>query len=395
MALTTVAPTSQIRTDFSPYSKSRPLGIALVGGGALGMALREQLSHAGEAHQFSFQAAESRNWREAVSASSIDVVVELLGGTGPALECIQSALQNGKHVVTANAAALAGHWLQLQRMAHTYGVQLRAESAVLGSIPVLSMLSQNLAQAEVTRLVGVLNSPSHAVLNRLAETGDSAEKTVAYVQKMQWASRNPQLDFSGKRTLYQLSMLAQAAFGFTPSWQDCAPQGVTEVDATDLPLIRGLGYVLKPIAIATPRRLRIAPMLVNSQSPIGTLKAPQTMLEIQTKHAGTMYLGGAGGGLAATAVSLAAEIRALQQKQPSLPLPTPRVVTNFPACPPRTYYIRMQYGLPCPNGLEVLERTDDADQLWTGWLVRKACSYGEMEQRYGGLVAALYEKVDV
>ena len=167
MALSSVAPASQIKTDFSSsaYSKNRPMGIALVGGGALGMALREQLAGTAEAHQFSFQAAESRNWREAIAAPAVDVVVELLGGTGPALECIQSALQNGKHVVTANAAALAGNWLQLQRMAHTYGVQLRAESAILGSIPVLNILSQNLANAEITLLVGVLNSPSHAVLN--------------------------------------------------------------------------------------------------------------------------------------------------------------------------------------------------------------------------------------
>src|SRR5919206_1808960 len=144
---------------------------------------------------------------------NIEVVVELIGGTGEAFELVRGALERGKHVVTANKALLAARGEELFRIAAEKGVDVYYEGAVCGGVPVIRTLREALASDRITALHGIVNGTTNYILTAMAEKGEPLSKALAEAQRLGYAEADPTLDVSGGDAAQKLCVLAQLAFG--------------------------------------------------------------------------------------------------------------------------------------------------------------------------------------
>jgi len=165
-----------------------------------------------------------------LAQSDADVVVELIGGeNGTALNLIWAALNNGKHVVTANKSLLARHGADLAELAEKKGVALKFEAAVAGGIPIVKALRESLVAHGVGAVRGILNGTCNFILTQMEATGRSFHEVLAEAQRMGFAEADPSLDVGGHDTAHKLALLASLAFGIRPSLQQMTIEGIAKV----------------------------------------------------------------------------------------------------------------------------------------------------------------------
>lgn len=143
----------------------------------------------------------------------IDIVVELIGGIEPASEYMARALRNGKHVVTANKAAIAAKGDMLQQLALENGVMLRFEASVGGGIPILNALSTALLSNDFDEILGIVNGTTNYILTQMTEYGLDYEDVLKDAQEKGFAERDPSGDVEGIDVANKLSILMSIVFG--------------------------------------------------------------------------------------------------------------------------------------------------------------------------------------
>src|SRR6185369_15332765 len=180
----------------------------------------------------------------------IEVVVELIGGTGEAFELVKGALERGKHVVTANKALLAARGEELFRLAAEKGVDVYYEGAVCGGVPVIRTLREALASDRITSLHGIVNGTTNYILSAMAEKGDALPKALAEAQRLGYAEADPTLDVSGGDAAQKLCVLAQLAFGARLRPEDVLTEGIMQLEPEDFAWAKEFGYALKLLAVA-------------------------------------------------------------------------------------------------------------------------------------------------
>src|SRR3990172_6116719 len=180
----------------------------------------------------------------------IEVVVELMGGTGEAFELVKGALERGKHVVTANKALLAARGDQLFRLAAEKGVDVYYEGAVCGGVPVIRTLREALASDRITSLHGIINGTTNYILSAMAEHGEPLSKALAEAQRLGSAGADPPLDVSGGDAAQKLCVLAQLAFGARLRQEDVLTEGIMGLEPEDFVWGREFGYALKLLGVA-------------------------------------------------------------------------------------------------------------------------------------------------
>jgi homoserine dehydrogenase len=181
----------------------------------------------------------------------IDCVVELIGGEeGTAKTLIETALQNKKHVVTANKALLAHHGYQLAQLAENNNVALAYEAAVAGGIPVIKALREGFAGNGIKTLSGILNGTCNYILTEMRETGRDFEDVLKDAQEKGYAETPPDLDVDGVDAAHKLCLLTSLAFNVKPDFDAMAIKGIREVSATDISYADELGYKIKLLGTA-------------------------------------------------------------------------------------------------------------------------------------------------
>jgi len=180
----------------------------------------------------------------------IEVVVELMGGTGEAFELVKAALERGKHVVTANKALLAARGEELFRLAADKGVDVYYEGAVCGGVPIIRTLREALASDRITSLHGIVNGTTNYILSAMAEKGEPLSKALAEAQRLGYAEADPTLDVSGGDAAQKLCILAQLAFGARIKPEDVLTEGIMALEPEDFAWAREFGYALKLLAVA-------------------------------------------------------------------------------------------------------------------------------------------------
>ena len=217
----------------------------------------------------------TQNPEEILADPSIDMVVELLGGIEPAHEYILKALNNGKHVVTANKAVVAAHFEEFADAAKNNKVMFRYEASVAGGIPILNALSTALLANEYDELMGIVNGTTNYILTQMSDYGLEYEDVLKVAQEKGFAEADPTADVEGIDVANKLSILISLVFGLTILPDDIPTEGITKISKNDIKLADQFGYKIK--LLATAKRVdkqlecHVQPAFVPKDHPIASV----------------------------------------------------------------------------------------------------------------------------
>ncbi len=250
----------------------------------------------------------SKDYRDALGDPSIEIVIELIGGTGIARQVVSDALRAGKHVVTANKALLSAHGEELFRLAAETQRELRFEASVGGGIPIIRTIAESLASDRIHTIYGIVNGTTNFILTRMIEEQWTFEAALQRAQELGFAEADPTLDINGSDAKHKLSILASLAFNSTVDLSQAYMEGIDKLDLQDVLYSTELGYVIKLLAIAKLRdgemTLRVHPTLVPKKCALASVSNEFNAVMLRSDYLGdSLYVGrGAGANPTATAV---------------------------------------------------------------------------------------------
>lgn len=189
------------------------------------------------------------DWQNVVNDPQVDVVVELVGGTGLARTMILTALRLGKPVITANKALLSAHGEELFEAASQYGTNLYYEASVCGGIPIIKSLREGFVGNRITHLYGIINGTCNYILSRMMREGVDFETVLREAQQQGYAETPPDLDVDGWDSQHKIGILASLAHGFWVAPEEIHVEGIRRLSALDMRFARELGYAIKLLGI--------------------------------------------------------------------------------------------------------------------------------------------------
>lgn len=246
----------------------------------------------------------------------IDVILELIGGTGVAKTIVESALNAGKHVVTANKALLATHGAELLGLAAEKGVRLLFEAAVGGGIPVVRALCESLAADRIVRIHGILNGTCNFILSQMVEADMSFAEALEQAQELGYAEPDPTADIEGLDAANKIAILASLAFGRDIRLNDVYREGITQLKPQDLRAAEMSGYVIKHRATAELGddgrvSIGVRPTLLWADDPLATVDGVLNGIVLEGPILGSVFLAGPGAGPHPTATAVLSDVVAL------------------------------------------------------------------------------------
>ena len=293
---------------------------------------------------------------EIVNDPEIQIVVELIGGESPSKELILKALENGKHVVTANKALIALHGNEIFAKASEKGVMVAFEAAVAGGIPIIKALREGLAGNRVEWLAGIINGTCNFILTEMRDKGRDFEDVLKEAQALGYAEADPTFDVEGIDAAHKLTILASIAFGIPLQFSKVYIEGISGITQTDVAYAEALGYRIKHLGIArrTPLgiELRVHPTLIPERRLIANVDGVMNAIVVKGDAVGPTLYYGAGAGAEPTASSVVADIvdvvRTLtsdpENRVPHLAF-QPEAISDIPILPiaavETAYYLRL------------------------------------------------------
>ena len=306
------------------------LGIGTVGGGTFAVLRRnqEEISRRagrgilikavadkdlGRARQLAGSSADVTDDAFAlVRRPDIDIVVELIGGTSIAKELILAAIENGKHVVTANKALLALHGNEIFLAAQKKGVMVAFEAAVAGGVPIIKALREGLSANRIEWIAGIINGTSNFILSEMREKGSSFADVLAQAQKLGYAEADPTFDIEGVDAAHKLTIMAAIAFGIPMQFDKVYTEGISKLTREDIRYAEELGYRIKLLGITrrTPKgiELRVHPTLIPTRRLIANVEGVMNAILVKGDAVGATLYYGAGAGAEPTASAVVADL---------------------------------------------------------------------------------------
>ena len=243
----------------------------------------------------------------------VEVVLELIGGSeAVAKQVVETAIDRGKHVITANKALLAHHGTELARRAEGAGVVLSYEAAVAGGIPVIKAIREGLAANSISRVYGILNGTCNYILSTMRESGREFDDVLAEAQTLGYAEADPSFDVDGVDAAHKLAILTALAFGCEVDFAGVYVEGIREISALDIAYAEELGYRIKLLALS---RLidggieqRVHPSMVRADAPIANVEGVFNAVVAEGDFVGTILAEGRGAGAGPTASAVVADL---------------------------------------------------------------------------------------
>jgi homoserine dehydrogenase len=247
-----------------------------------------------------------------VSDPAIDIVVELIGGTGIAKQLILQAINNGKHVVTANKALLAQHGNEIFAAARARGVMVAFEAAVAGGVPIIKSLREGLAANRIEWIAGIINGTSNFILSEMRDKGASFDDVLMQAQKLGYAEADPTFDIEGVDAAHKLTIVAAISFGIPMQFSAAYTEGISKLTREDIRYAEELGYRIKLLGITRRKangiELRVHPALIPAKRLIANVEGVMNAILVKGDAVGqTMYYG-AGAGAEPTASAVVADL---------------------------------------------------------------------------------------
>ena len=247
-----------------------------------------------------------------VNDPTIDIVVELIGGISPARELVLAALENGKHVVTANKALIALHGNEIFAKAREKGLMVAFEAAVAGGIPIIKAIREGLAGNTVEWLAGIINGTCNFILTEMRDKGRDFADVLAEAQALGYAEADPTFDVEGIDAAHKLTILASIAFGIPLQFDKVHVEGISGITALDVAYAEALGYRIKLLGIARRApagiELRVHPTLIPERRLIANVNGVMNAVLVKGDAVGPTLYYGAGAGAEPTASSVVADL---------------------------------------------------------------------------------------
>jgi len=292
-----------------------------------------------------------------VDNPEIDIVVELIGGYGIAKELVLKAIENGKHVVTANKALLAVHGNEIFAAAQRKGVMIGFEAAVAGGIPIIKALREGLTANRIQWIAGIINGTTNFILSEMRDKGLSFDAVLKEAQRLGYAEADPTFDVEGVDAAHKLTIMAAIAFGIPMQFDKAHIEGISKLEAADIKYAEQLGYRIKLLGITKRRskgvELRVHPTLIPAKRLIANVEGAMNAVLVQGDAVGSSLYYGKGAGAEPTASSVIADlvdVTRMKTADPENRVPhlafQPDAVSDMPILPMADvecgYYLRMR-----------------------------------------------------
>jgi len=242
----------------------------------------------------------------------IDIVVELIGGYEVALKLVLLAIENGKHVVTANKALIAEHGNEIFAAAQKHNVTVAFESAVAGGIPIIKALREGLAGNKINNITGIINGTGNFILSEMQEKGRDFADVLAEAQALGYAEADPTFDVEGIDAAHKLTILASIAYGVPLQFAKAYTEGISKVTSEDVKFADELGYRIKHLGIARRTEqgieLRVHPTMIAKQTLLANVNGVMNAVVVDSDAVGQTLHYGAGAGDEATGSAVIADI---------------------------------------------------------------------------------------
>lgn len=254
-----------------------------------------------------------------VNDESIQIVVELIGGVEPAMTLIKTALNNGKHVVTANKELLAKHGEELFDLAAKQNRVILYEGAIAGGIPIIMPIKTILSANKINKIEAILNGTTNYILTKMDVDKSSYDDVLKEAQKLGYAEADPTSDVEGFDAAYKLATLATISFNKRIKIEDVYREGISKVRAEDIEYANELGYKIKLIAHAemldeNNADVRVHPMFVSKKTTLAHIDFVTNAVTISGFPIGQVTLSGPGAGEFPTASSVTGDIVVLSNE---------------------------------------------------------------------------------
>jgi homoserine dehydrogenase len=247
-----------------------------------------------------------------VSNPKVDVVVELIGGYTLSKELVLKAIENGKHVVTANKALLALHGNEIFAAAQAKGVIVAFEAAVAGGIPIIKALREGLGANKIEWVAGIINGTTNFILTEMREKGLRYEDVIAEAQRLGYAEADPTFDVEGIDAAHKLTIMSAIAFGMPMKFDQAYTEGITKLQQTDIQYAEELGYRVKLLGITKRTdkgvELRVHPTLIPEKRLIANVNGAMNAVVVSGDAVGPTLYYGAGAGAEPTASAVVADL---------------------------------------------------------------------------------------
>jgi homoserine dehydrogenase len=247
-----------------------------------------------------------------VNDPNIDVIVELIGGYTIAKDLVLKALDNGKHVVTANKALIATHGNAIFAAARARGVMVGFEAAVAGGIPIIKVMRESLTANRIEWLAGIINGTCNFILTEMRNHGREFKSALSDAQKRGYAEADPTFDIEGIDAAHKLTILASLAFGIPLQFDKVYIEGITRVAREDVVYAGALGYRVKLLGVARRTaegiELRVHPTLIPEMRLIANVDGVMNAVLVRGDAVGPLLFYGAGAGAQPTASAVVADL---------------------------------------------------------------------------------------
>lgn len=292
-----------------------------------------------------------------VNNPNVDVVIELIGGYTLSRELVLKAIDNGKHVVTANKALLATHGNEIFTAAQKAGVIVAFEAAVAGGIPIIKALREGLGANRIEWVAGIINGTTNFILSEMREKGLTYQDVIGEAQRLGYAEADPTFDVEGIDAAHKLTIMSAIAFGMPMKFEQAYTEGITKLQQADIQYAEELGYRIKLLGITKRTEagveLRVHPTLIPEKRLVANVNGAMNAVVVKGDAVGSTLYYGAGAGAEPTASSVVADLMDIArlssaseaQRVPYLAF-QPNSVVDLPILPisevNTAYYLRLR-----------------------------------------------------
>ncbi len=249
---------------------------------------------------------------EIVDDPNIDIILELIGGTELAKELVLRAIENGKHIVTANKALIALHGNEIFEAAQRNGVTVAFEAAVAGGIPIIKAIREGLAGNQIEWLAGIINGTGNFILTEMRDKGRDFMDVLKEAQALGYAEADPTFDVEGIDAAHKLTILASIAFGVPLQFEKVYTEGISEITRADVEYAAELGYRIKHLGIArrvsAGLEMRVHPTLIPHRRLIANVDGVMNAVLVRADAVGSTLYYGPGAGAEPTASAVVADL---------------------------------------------------------------------------------------
>ena len=247
-----------------------------------------------------------------VADPEVDIVIELIGGTDPALTLVRTALENGKPVITGNKELLAAHGPELYAVAAEHGVDLLFEAAVAGGIPLIRPLRESLVGEDISRVMGIINGTTNYILTKMSQEGADYADALADAQALGYAEADPTADVEGYDAGAKAAIIASIVFGVDVRSSDVQHEGISSITAADIDTAKRLGSVIKALAVIERAdgevAVRVHPAMVPTGHPLANVNDSFNAVFVEGATVGDLMFYGRGAGGVPTASAVLGDL---------------------------------------------------------------------------------------